>query len=116
VYSGVRKNILGCSGSSQCKSLRNAAIGYLPCSKNILPVAAGYTLNVSRQCNEVSQSPCHSQWRSQPTILGRAYYFDFKRATLFGLAHRFSKHKTTRYARIFLGHGLFSSPWLHLWP
>jgi len=37
------------------------------------------------------------QWRSQPKILGRAKYFDFKRTTIFGLGHRFSKHKTKRY-------------------
>jgi len=29
--------------------------------------------------------------------------FDFKRATAFCVGHRFSKHKTERYARIFLG-------------
>jgi len=31
--------------------------------------------------------------------MGGAKYFDFKRATIFCLWHRFTKHKTTRYAR-----------------
>jgi len=40
-------------------------------------------------------------------ILGGAKYFECKRATVFGLGHRVSKHKT-RYATIFFGgHGSF---------
>jgi len=38
-----------------------------------------------------------------PQIFLRGKYFDFKRATVFCLGHRLSKHKTTRYARHFGG-------------
>jgi len=37
-----------------------------------------------------------NQWRSQPEMLGRAKDFDFKRATVFGLGHRFSQHKMAK--------------------
>jgi len=39
------------------------------------------------------------QYRTQAKILGGAKYFDFKRATAFGLGDGLSKHKTTRDAR-----------------
>jgi len=36
--------------------------------------------------------------------------FDFKRATVFGLGHRLSKHKTARYAKHFGGYSSFGPP------
>ena len=47
------------------------------------------------------------QWCSQSKILGGAKYFDFKRATVFVLRHRLSKHKKTKYAVNLGGHGRF---------
>jgi len=44
-----------------------------------------------------------------PEFLGGAIYFDFKRATVFGLGHLLSRHKTTRNARHVGGHDPFSS-------
>ena len=38
----------------------------------------------------------------------------FKRATVFGVGHRLSKHKMTKNARILGVHDLFANPWLHL--
>jgi len=44
-----------------------------------------------------------------------AKYFDFKRATVFSLSHRLSKHKTTRYARNFGVSRPLWPPWLRLY-
>ena len=46
---------------------------------------------------------CH-QWRSQTKIVGGVC--DFKRATVFCLGHRLSKHKITRYTKNLWNHGL----------
>jgi len=40
---------------------------------------------------------------ASPKVSGEVKYFDFKRATVSGLGHHVSKHKMTRYARIFWG-------------
>jgi len=36
---------------------------------------------------------------ADPKVWEERNIFDFKWATVFGLGHRLSKHKTTRYAR-----------------
>ena len=46
-------------------------------------------------------TPCNFKSVEASVALGGVKYFDFKRATVFGLAHCLSKHKTTRYARNF---------------
>jgi len=49
------------------------------------------------------------QWRCQPKIFSGAKYFDFKRATVFCLGHRLSKHKMT-YAKNLGGRGPIGPP------
>jgi len=46
--------------------------------------------------------PAQNFWRTK--------YFDFKWATVFCFGHRFTKHKTTRYARNLWGHGPLGPP------
>jgi len=61
-------------------------------------------LSSSSQYNKPGQV-CLNQLQSvlqTAEISGGAKYFECKRATVFGLGHRVSKHKTT-YATIFLG-------------
>jgi len=50
-----------------------------------------YLLGYAKVLQEVSSVASPKFWGSK--------YFDFTRATVFCLEHRFSKHKTTRYAR-----------------
>ena len=58
------------------------------------------------------------KWRSQPKIFrgakkfGLDDMFDFRRATVFCLCYRLSKHKMARSSKNLGGHG---HPWLHLW-
>jgi len=42
-------------------------------------------------------------------------YFDFRRATVFCVGHRLTKHKTTRYARNFGGMAPLPPIWLRIW-
>jgi len=50
------------------------------------------------------------QWRSQHKFVLGQEMFDFRRATVFCLGYRLSKHKTIRYYKNFGGNCL---PWLH---
>jgi len=45
------------------------------------------------------------QWHNQPKVLLGAKSFDLKRATVFCVGYRLSKHKMTRYAKNNGGHG-----------
>jgi len=55
----------------------------------------------------------YNQWRSHPKILAGDQHLDIKPTTVFGLGHRLSKHKTTRYAGNLLGGAwLLRPPWL----
>jgi len=47
----------------------------------------------------------YKQYSSQPKILGRVKYFDFKVATVFCSGHCLSKQKMTRYGRTLGNHG-----------
>jgi len=63
-----------------------------------------FTPRVSIATSITLQIVLQRQQCSQPKTLGGSY-FEFKRATVFCLGHRVSKHKTTRYAKN------LKSPW-----
>ena len=58
------------------------------------------------------EQTCSYLWRFQPKIFGAAKIFDFRRATIFSLGYRLSKHIMNRSAETFWGH---RAPWLRLW-
>jgi len=68
-------------------------------------VSLNYYTTAVNNLLQLSISGMPVQWRSQPKSFGRGKSFDFRRATVFSLGHRLSKHKRTRYLSNCCGHG-----------
>jgi len=71
--------------------------------------------------NQIFWFPTTKQFSSsaaRPKFLGEVKYFDCKRATVFCLGHRLTKHKTKRYAGNLGGMAALAMPMLfshNLW-
>ena len=73
----------------------------------------GHNTVMSMQSSISHQPGCNAilQWRSQPKNWGGGKMLDFRRATVFCLRYRLSKHKTSRYATNLVG---FMAPFIPL--